>query len=248
MIEQLWLGILLVGLGLWTLHGNRQYAAFKQLTDSPARARFYLRWTVESFVILAGASAVTLWMLDASGALFAMPEAFRPLAAGFARPQAPDGGDGQLPFAIGAAFGLALLAGVHYLRMRRTIAAITADIEPLFPRNALERICVIPLCLNAGFSEELFFRLALPLLATQVTGSAAIGFGLAAIVFGLAHAYQGWKGILGTGLVGALFTCHYLAHGSLFALIGLHALIDLVALLIRPLIAARLVHRQPVLA
>lgn len=247
MIETVWLAALLAGLGIWTVHGNRQYAAFRQLTDSDLRAAFYRRWTVESFVALTGVSAITLWMLGQPGAPFSLPEAFRPLSAALA-PKGPTHDDAgtMIGLAIGAALGLSVLVAVYYFRLKRAIDAVSGDIEPLLPRNRMERLWSVPLCLNAGFSEELFFRLALPLLATQVTGSALAGFLIAGVAFGLMHAYQGWKGVLGTTFLGALFTLHYLEHGSLLWLMIVHAGIDLMAMIARPLIAARFGPRRQV--
>jgi hypothetical protein len=43
----------------------------------------------------------------------------------------------------------------------------------------------------------------------------------------MAHAYQGIKGILATGIVGGLFTLVVLISGSLWPAIVLHALVDI---------------------
>jgi uncharacterized protein len=239
MIEASWLGALLIGLVAWTVHGNRQYASFRELTESKARVACYLRWTVESFVILTGASVITLMMLGRPDAPFAMPDLFHPIAAHVSGDAAAEASAGTLPFLIGLAVGVGLLVAIQYFRLRRVVEAISGDVEPLLPRNARERLAIVPLSLNAGFSEELFFRLALPLLVAEVSGSAAIGFAVAVAAFGLAHAYQGWKGVVGTTLFGIVFTLHYLQHGSLLWLMAAHALIDLVALIVRPLVATR---------
>ena len=49
---------------------------------------------------------------------------------------------------------------------------------------------------------------------------------LAALLFGLAHSYQGISGMLLTALAGALFCGLYVATGSLLLPILLHILID----------------------
>jgi len=49
---------------------------------------------------------------------------------------------------------------------------------------------------------------------------------LSTILFGFAHIYQGWKGVLGTGLVGGVLAYLYLSTGSLLLPIVLHILID----------------------
>jgi membrane protease YdiL (CAAX protease family) len=48
------------------------------------------------------------------------------------------------------------------------------------------------------------------------------------VAFGVAHAYQGMRGIFATGTVGAFAVAVYLLTGSLVAPILLHAILDLV--------------------
>jgi membrane protease YdiL (CAAX protease family) len=50
---------------------------------------------------------------------------------------------------------------------------------------------------------------------------------LSVVLFGLAHAYQGAKGIVTTGIVGSLLTLVVLIFGSLWPAIVLHALLDI---------------------
>jgi membrane protease YdiL (CAAX protease family) len=53
-----------------------------------------------------------------------------------------------------------------------------------------------------------------------------------AVIFGLAHVYQGIGGVLVTTLMGALLGVVYLATGSLLAAMAVHALMDLRLLLV----------------
>ena len=55
---------------------------------------------------------------------------------------------------------------------------------------------------------------------------------VAAVAFGLAHAYQGRAGILLTGLLGGVMAALYLGTGSLLLPVLLHAAIDLRFLLV----------------
>ena len=77
-------------------------------------------------------------------------------------------------------------------------------------------------------------------LVAHATGSAWLGFGVGVALFGAAHRYQGWTGILATAGVGMLMTIVYLATGSLAAAMLLHALIDLNAVVVRPIVSGRL--------
>ena len=85
--------------------------------------------------------------------------------------------------------------------------------------------------------------LPLPLLLLHLTGSLWIAFGVAGVCFGLAHAYQGWKGVLATMMAGGVLTLIYLSHGSLLRVMLIHAAIDIVALLVRPAITEWLARR-----
>ena len=64
MLELTWLVALTAGMALWVRHDAREYRTFKALTDTKARQRYYFRWTVQSFLILTGASVATLALLD----------------------------------------------------------------------------------------------------------------------------------------------------------------------------------------
>ncbi|MBP7288616.1 MAG: CPBP family intramembrane metalloprotease [Nannocystaceae bacterium] len=227
-----------VGLVAWILNDLRQYAAFKREASSAGRVGFYLRWSWQGFVMLSGASLLLLAAQGRLADVLGLPPEF----ADFAPPvdataPSPDDGDTYVGFVIGATLGVAALVAVQLLQLRRTKALIVGDVEPLIPRNRTEMLASLPLCLNAGFSEELFFRLALPLLVTTVTGSAIAGLVSAGIAFGLVHAYQGYKGVLATTALGALLTWMYLSSGSLLRPMLLHAAIDVVALIVRPSLA-----------
>ncbi|NML07635.1 CPBP family intramembrane metalloprotease [Sphingomonas sp. G-3-2-10] len=119
---------------------------------------------------------------------------------------------------------------------------MAGDVEALLPRNGRETLCGALLSLNAGATEELFFRLYLPLLLVLAGLNPVAAFVVAAIVFGLVHLYQGAAGVLATGVLGAALTLAYLLSGSLALPILLHVAIDLNALVVRPTLT-RLMRR-----
>lgn len=114
------------------------------------------------------------------------------------------------------------------------------NVEAVLPRTRGELGWGVLLSFTAGISEELFFRLLLPLLIALVSGSAAAGFVVATLLFGVAHRYQGWAGVAATTLTGALLAFGYLLTASLAAVIALHVAIDLNALVLRPILSGRL--------
>ena len=98
----------------------------------------------------------------------------------------------------------------------------------LLPANAWERRLFIMLAITAGVCEEFLYRgFAMWYLTHWL--NPWVGMLAASAAFGLAHAYQGPKGIVRTGLVGAMFGSLYLLSGSLLWPIIGHAAVDLAA-------------------
>lgn len=80
--------------------------------------------------------------------------------------------------------------------------------------------------LTAGFCEEFLYRgcfiwVFAPWLGWWGAAALSLPF------FAVAHLYQGWNGVLRTGLVGAILTLVVAIFDSLWPAIALHALLDL---------------------
>jgi membrane protease YdiL (CAAX protease family) len=99
----------------------------------------------------------------------------------------------------------------------------------LIPTTATERWWFAIVSIGAGVSEELLFRGLLIWYLNhyfpQLTVYQLIA--ISAVLFGYCHLYQGWSGVVGTGVIGALFAWLYLSTGSLLLPIVVHALVDL---------------------
>jgi membrane protease YdiL (CAAX protease family) len=137
-------------------------------------------------------------------------------------------------------FGAAVLIGMvlPILLLRAKLDEIPAigDIKALLPRNRGELPYGTGLALTAGVVEELLFRLALPAAVFGVTGSGPVAFGVAAVIFGVLHIYQGPQGMFFAFLLGLVFTALYVLSGSIVVPIVLHALIDLRSLVLIPVV------------
>jgi len=81
------------------------------------------------------------------------------------------------------------------------------------------------------------------LLALEATGSIAASVVISIIAFGMAHYYQGWKGVLATTAAGAFMFWLYLSSGSILKPIAVHILIDMIGLVVRPLISQHMTNR-----
>jgi len=100
------------------------------------------------------------------------------------------------------------------------------SLRPMLPENDRETRWFNALSVTAGICEEVVYRGFLIAYFTTFVGliPAAI---LSSFVFGLGHAYQGWRGIVKTGMIGLVMAGLYLLTGSLWAPIVLHIVIDI---------------------
>jgi membrane protease YdiL (CAAX protease family) len=240
------LAALLLALAWFVRNDLAEYEAFKALTSSEDRQRVFRRWLARAFLFFGLGAVGVLLLLGRIDSLWRLPPEFTGLAATVARQIADDdSGGGSTPFlAIVSAAILAggILGGLIAARRRKDKApsqVVIGDIEPLLPRNREERRWTALLALNAGPSEELFFRLLLPLVIALATHDAVLAFAASALLFGAVHYYQGWIGVLGTTAVGLLFTGLYLASGSIWIPAILHSLMNLNTLWLRPWLEAR---------
>lgn len=193
---------------------------YRKLQDSlaagipDARLRFY-RLSVAQQALLVG--VVLLY-----ARLAALPWHALGLAAPYSWTAARDL---LLTFAI--AIGLSILVfrrtGDRFLRRLLKMAGA------LIPAMARERVWFAGLSLGAGISEELLFRgfllWYLSFFFPQLNRVQLIV--LSSLLFGFCHVYQGWIGIVGTGILGAVFAWLYLSTASLLLPVAIHALVDL---------------------
>jgi membrane protease YdiL (CAAX protease family) len=138
--------------------------------------------------------------------------------------------------ALGIAIGVALIVTLMALRSRGAdretmmarARARLAHVEAMLPHTAHELRLFSGLSITAGVCEELLFRGFMIWYLQHWLGliPAAI---VSSVFFGFGHLYQGLKGVLQTGLVGAFMATVYLVSGSLVLPMLIHALMDLYA-------------------
>ncbi|WP_408872367.1 CPBP family intramembrane glutamic endopeptidase [Gluconobacter roseus] len=244
----LWLALLLVTCIHQTRRGARDWQSFRTATQARERRRFYLKWLIQSVLLFDLGGVMILGLL---------PEGLRWLPVSQLRLSSPAPAAGTVApetspaFFIGFGCGLLIIAGFFVL-LRRLKRAWPfnplGDFTALIPRTWPEAGLAFLLCLNAGLGEELFFRLALPLLAGQLTGNLIAGAVLSTLLFGGMHWYQGAKGVLATTALGLILMIRALNGTPLIWLMGFHALMDVVALFLRPALSghfSRSTVRQP---
>ena len=122
------------------------------------------------------------------------------------------GGKWSKPMDVLRDIGVALAfwcAVIGFLLAMRFLLGANAEgtraVKMLLPRTTAEIISYLALCVTAGFCEELLFRGYLQRQFFAWSGRVEVAVVLQAVVFGLGHLYQGWKGALTITLYGAMF-------------------------------------------
>lgn len=108
---------------------------------------------------------------------------------------------------IGVALGFWLVVAGVLLILNKLLGQSTTlrTLQPLLPQTAAEMAVWIVLCATAGFCEEFIFRGYLQKQFFAITGREGSALVLQAIIFGAAHGYQGWKGMITIMIYGAMF-------------------------------------------
>ena len=112
------------------------------------------------------------------------------------------------------------------------------NVRMILPVTVREARVFRGVSITAGICEEVLYRGYL-LWYLQSLGLGRGAVVVVIVAFGLAHFFQGIRGIVGAGAMGAAFTGLYLLTGSLVAPIVFHATVDLA----NGLVAYRLLQR-----
>lgn len=111
---------------------------------------------------------------------------------------------------------------------RQKIRQQTGKLDFMLPRTPGQLWGFSGLGLTAAICEELIYRGFLLWWCQAALGlDLVMAATVSTLLFGLGHAYQGWQGILRTGLMGAVLMAVRLAAGSLWPAMVLHAAGDL---------------------
>jgi membrane protease YdiL (CAAX protease family) len=233
----LWLAVALASLALFLRGGWRQYR-WLYVGGEDARHRRFLLRALRPTLHFALVALVALTALGRLSALATLPPEFAD-----ARAVAIDLTGGTMPLDLlawsilgGLAIGGVIAASIERWRGR---PMTLGDVESVLPRSRDELVWGVLLSFTAGVTEELFFRLLLPLLLVLCNVPTVVAMALACALFGAAHRYQGAIGVIATALVGVILTFAYLLSGSLAAAVLLHVAIDLNALVVRPVLSGR---------
>jgi membrane protease YdiL (CAAX protease family) len=180
-------------------------------------------------LVLYGATIAFQWLLCGMVAWRAVARGLTASELGLAR---------RIDFELVAfsLLGAALLCAFQWFNLRRMsrIHVPATELmrklaERLLPNKPVEFGPYCALAVTAGVCEEFLYRGFAMAALTRVGVPAWSVVVISSILFGLAHAYQGRGGIIGTGLLGLVFGGTRLAVGSLIPVILWHAGVDIVA-------------------
>lgn len=114
-------------------------------------------------------------------------------------------------------------------RLRRGLLAYFVRVRAWLPQTPRERAIWALLSVTTGICEELLFRgFALHYLTHGPLGlNLPLSVGIACLLFGVGHRYQGWQGVLQTCCFGAVMSGLFVVTGSLLLPIIVHILVNL---------------------
>ncbi|TRO64515.1 CPBP family intramembrane glutamic endopeptidase [Christiangramia sabulilitoris] len=227
----------------------RKYNTFKALTGTSERQAMFKKMLLESFLIYGCLGLLALYILGRFSALTQFPDFLMEYSTYLRSFRIHNIEEITLikilklalvyliPFLLLATTLLNLI--MVYVQHKKTDEKST-EVSPdainhLMPRNAAERSWVTLISINAGFSEEIFFRLLLPILFFNIFGSSLISVLLASLWFGLVHAYQGISGIISTLIAGLMLFYIFILTQNIWITILVHIILDLNGLVITPL-------------
>jgi uncharacterized protein len=231
-------GVLIVAIQIW--QDRILYPRFKAMESTFERRRMYRYWAIDAFARYGLLGIVGLFLLHRQNALVYMPENF---SSAWRAATAHLGLSPTSLEAVGTGLSVGLLIGSLIMcvvpfalrRLGRPTPPLVGDIAALIPRTPGEIRWGAVLSVNAGLSEEIFFRLLMPFAWFALTGNILAALLISIALFGLVHAYQGIIGVFATMAIGAVLMLVYLATQQIWLAMLLHAVIDLRALVVTPL-------------
>ncbi len=141
-----------------------------------------------------------------------------------------------LPIAGGLLMGAAIpfILSIVNPELREKQSAALQTIDFFLPRTREERLWFAALSVTVGVCEEIIYRgfLIRYMLALPFVPGVGVAILAAALVFGIDHGYQGVAGMVSTTILALVMTVLFLATGSLWVPMLIHALLDLRILLL----------------
>lgn len=180
-------------------------------------------------VALYFSAAVSQWILAILGAVVIYFGPFAHGDVGF-RTVTLRGGFTWTLFLVAVSFAVTTL--IVTLQNRGWWPPESALVYRLIPLTRREKVWAVAMVtVSAAVCEEFLYRGYLFHLISQWTSERWWGWGLSSVAFGLAHIYQGFRGMLRSAVLGSLLALPVVFTGSILPGVIAHFLIDVSALL-----------------
>lgn len=210
------LALIVIGLPIRAWFSMRELRAAPPEALRALRARLWTRAILSQWLLVAAVAALWMWQRRWWSGLN--------VAARFG------------PMEVGMLIGIAVLAFLLD-RQRRALAGQPevverlrvrlAPVQGLMPEDRAEWWHFAALAVTAGVCEEVLFRGYVTWALAHVLPSYTIAALAQAAIFGIAHAYQGARGVWTTFMVGLFLTVVVWLTGTLWVAMLIHALMDL---------------------
>ncbi len=173
-------------------------------------------------------AAISQWILAALGVVVVLLTPMTFTEAGFRAITVPSFG---FWIAVLTGVSLAALGLVVLFEQRGWWPPEPELVHALIPQTRVEKFwAVLLISPTAAICEEFLYRGFLLAELSQWFHSLAWATAVSSVVFGMAHAYQGFSGMGRAALLGALLSIPVIRLGTVFPSMASHFLIDAVAL------------------
>jgi len=143
---------------------------------------------------------------------------------------------GGIPLAVLLVFLIVYVLDTYFeIRSEQVRKQTTEEMRQslsFLPQTAYEYLHFIPLALTAGICEEIIFRgfflRYLQVFFGEGDATYTIAILVGAVLFAIVHAYQGWRSVIKIGGMAVMFGYIFVQTDSLWLLILVHALVDLI--------------------
>ena len=112
--------------------------------------------------------------------------------------------DFMIDVATAFAFWIVVVGFLVVVQLVMRFRGVSAA-KPLLPQTPTEAACFVVLAVTAGFCEEFICRGYLQRQMLALTGADWAAVALQGVIFGGAHLYQGWRGVIVITIYGGLF-------------------------------------------
>jgi membrane protease YdiL (CAAX protease family) len=211
-------------------HYRRKMAHLNETADADpgARARFYRSYMMREWGFVAAIGTVLALGQNSPAAIGLRWGSFVDTEAIYG-----------MAWAAGMFLLLPLLVAQFFPSVRHWLTEQMQVLGKLLPASQRDRQLWALSSVTGGITEEIRFRGFLPfyLLSLGPVLPAGVAIFLSGVLYGLAHWYQGWRGVLRNAGAGGFLGMMALSGGSLYPVILMHVLMEL-----RPLAVLRILE------